>query len=63
MSTAESKCDTDRVTMFLPLTSGLKEGLKEKAKLNHGLIQDDSMVSGLNDEDASSAQPQFEKRK
>ncbi|KAI9511008.1 hypothetical protein F5148DRAFT_1147149 [Russula earlei] len=51
------------VTAFLPLTSGLKEGLKEKAKLNHSLIQDDSMVGGLNDEDALSVRPQFEKRK
>ena len=63
MSTAESKCDTDRVTTFLPLTSGLKEGLKEKVKLNHGLIQDDSMVGGLNNEDVLSAWLQFEKRK
>jgi len=37
--------------------------LKGEAKLNHGLIQDDSMVGGLNDEDALSARPQFEKRK
>ncbi|KAF8237607.1 hypothetical protein L208DRAFT_1375544 [Tricholoma matsutake] len=54
------KPNQDRV---LPPASGLNEGLKEKVKLNHGLIQDDSMVSGLNDEDELSVQPQFEKRK
>jgi hypothetical protein len=58
----ESLCDS---VTSLPLASGLKDGLKDKAKLNKGLVsQDDSdIMGGLSDDHASSVRPQFEKRK
>jgi hypothetical protein len=49
----------------LPLVSGLKDSLKDKAKLKKGIvIQDELDIMGrLSDDHASSVHPQFEKRK
>lgn len=51
------------MTQTQPLASGLKDGWKDKAKSNRGLVRNETMLGGLDDQHALSVRPKFTQRK
>lgn len=49
--------------MSQPLASGLKDSWKDRAKSRRGLVRNETMLGGLDDEHASSVRPRFTQQK